>query len=186
MADETTFSTLDELLKATDTSNVSSEGTGFGRLPDGCYKVEINKAELTTSKTGGKDMVKLTLKIIDDGVATDYDEFGNPTRSLVKGSKGRMEYKYYPLTTIKQVQNFTSDMLKFVDENDAPIIDKSYLKTKDSISMSLQLIEGMYIWISLNTSLKLGLPKDTQMNEENTNQWVTLLSWKRAKANELE
>ena len=59
-----TMNTLDDLLKATDLNDVTSESSGFDDLPAGYYLSEVNSAELTISKNSGNPQVKVVFKAL--------------------------------------------------------------------------------------------------------------------------
>jgi hypothetical protein len=223
MADtEINSNIFDQIAQCTDIKSVTSEGTGsFGRVPDGSYLCSTEKAEFYYGKNNDKFMVKLTLKCVEDGISTEYDSMGNPVKTIVKGSKNRLFYKYYNFTNENQYKSFVSDMMKYKDgliemlnsnleyfdilKNDETIskflnlnanstvddikddaVFRNFFKSKYICEYFLAYISNLTVWVQLTTRLKKGLPANSEMTEDNTDQWASLLSWKRAIALGLE
>mgnify|MGYP003292502355 CR=1 FL=1 len=170
-------SALDSILSNVDLTNVTSESTGFEELPDGYYLCEVEKAELTTSKSSGLPMVAFTLKVTENGKKENIDDKGNFELVEIKGSHNRKVFKYYILSDEKKVKSFVTDMLKFEGEVPGePVLSKEYFLSSSVLADSLDVLTGMYIWVNVSTTERNG-QKST---------WTNLLSWKRAAALGLE
>ena len=159
-------------------SKVTADSSGFAELVPGYYLVSVDEAILTTSKSHGDPQVKLTLAIVDDGLAFEENE-DDPNAevkiSTITGVKNRKIFKYYPLKDETTVKRFVSDMLKFEDKDGAPILPAEAYTTAETISDALRLIEPMQVSVSVTVSGE-GDKKST---------WTNLISWKRAKDLEL-
>ena len=165
-----TMNTLDDLLKATDLNDVTSESSGFDDLPAGYYLSEVNSAELTISKNSGNPQVKVVFKVVEDGV-TEEDE-GYAIRKNLPKTAGRLIFKYYPLKDEKTVRTMVSDMTKFEGEvKGEPLLPKEYFKETSLLNEALACLTGSRIYVHITTSTN---------KEGKTNNWVNLISWKRA------
>lgn len=162
---------LDELLIGTDFKDVSADGAGFEDLKPGYYLGEVEKAELTTSKSSGNLMVMMRFKIVEDGV--DLDEDGN--KISLKG-KNRVIFKYFSLKDEASVKRMASDMMKFEDNAGVPLLPKEAFMTSSTLEDSLDVITGMRIYLHVTESERNG----------EKSSWTNLVSWKRAAALELE
>lgn len=163
-----TMNTLDDLLKATDLNDVTSESSGFDDLPAGYYLSEVNSAELTISKNSGNPQVKVVFKVVEDGVTEEIDDKG---KNLPK-TAGRLIFKYYPLKDEKTVRTMVSDMTKFEGEvKGEPLLPKEYFKETSLLNEALACLTGSRIYVNITTSTN---------KEGKTNNWVNLISWKRA------
>lgn len=172
------LSALDTILGSTKLDDVTSEsGAGFENLPDGYYLAEVEKAELTQSKSSGNLQVKFTFKVVNNGYEGIIDEAtGNFILNELSGTKGRKIFKYYPLKDSRSVTSFVSDMLKFEgEEPGVPVLDKEYFTNHEVLADALDILTGMYIYTMLST---------TERNGEK-NQWTNLISWDRAAKLEL-
>lgn len=174
------FSQLNDLLKSVNLDDVTSEtNEGFSKVPDGSYPCEVAKAELKESKSG-KPMVSMQLKIVGNGVATGKeDNFGNLTTEIITNMKNRHIFKNFMLTSEENIRSFASDMLKFVGEDEKPVLEKEYFLNSSTISEALECLVGFRIWVNVSTSVDKNDPSKS-------NQWTTLYSWKRVQALELE
>lgn len=173
-----TMNTLDNLLKATDLNDVTSESSGFDDLPAGYYLSEVNSAELTISKNSGNPQVKVVFKVVEDGVTQDevtqdeYDDKGYAIRKNLPKTTGRLIFKYYPLKDEKTVRTMVSDMTKFEGEvKGEPLLPKEYFKETSLLNEALACLTGSRIYVHITTSTN---------KEGKTNNWVNLISWKRA------
>ena len=167
-----TMNTLDDLLKATDLNDVTSESSGFDDLPAGYYLSEVNSAELTISKNSGNPQVKVVFKIVEDGVTVEPDDVGNMVRKNLPKTAGRLIFKYYPLKDEKTVRTMVSDMTKFEGEvKGEPLLPKEYFKETSLLNEALACLTGFRIYVNISTSTN---------KEGKTNNWVNLISWKRA------
>jgi len=166
------FSSLDELLNKTDLEDVTAESTGYQDLPDGYYLSEVEKAEIKESKTSHQPMVSLQLKVVEEGKGTDEDgEY-----VTLKGTKNRKIFIYYVLKDEGSVQRFVRDMLKFEGEVEGePILGKEYFTNTELLEDALEILEGLRIFVQCSTTVK----------DDVSTTWKNLISWKRAKALEL-
>lgn len=178
---------LDELLSKSDLSNTTSEGSKGGDLPDGYYLCEVEKAELTASKTSGNPMVKFQYKVVENGLKSMVDDQGNDILVEAKGTANRKIFMNYVLSTEQQLGFFVSDMLKFANpENpDKPLLGdtteeaKLYFKTTALLVDALDIISmGCRIYIMVQTVAK----KD---NPEEKDKKYNPITWKRAALLEL-
>ena len=163
---------LDSLLTNTDFKDVSAEGAGYEDLTPGYYLAEVEKAELTTSKSSGNLMVMIRFKVVEDGITFD-DETGDEIK--LKG-KNRVVFKYFTLKDEASVKRMASDMLKFEDDNGNPLLPKEAFTTSETLEDSLEVIEGMRVYLHIT---------ETEKNGEKST-WTNLISWKRAIALGLE
>ena len=167
-----TMNTLDDLLKATDLNDVTSESSGFDDLPAGYYLSEVNSAELTISKNSGNPQVKVVFKVVEDGVTEEIDDKGYAIRKNLPKTAGRLIFKYYPLKDEKTVRAMVSDMTKFEGEvKGEPLLPKEYFKETSLLNEALACLTGSRIYVNITTSTN---------KEGKTNNWVNLISWKRA------
>ncbi len=162
---------LDELLIGTDFKDVSADGAGFEDLKPGYYLGEVEKAELTTSKSSGNLMVMMRFKVVEDGIGLDED--GN--KISLKG-KNRVVFKYFSLKDEASVKRMASDMMKFEDNSGIPLLPKEAFMTSSTLEDSLDVVTGMRIYLHITESERNG--------EKST--WTNLISWKRVAALELE
>lgn len=159
------FKKVDSVLNKVDLSKTTAENIGFEDLKPGYYFCEVESAKLAESKKSHNPQIALTLKTIDDGFAIDEDD----NRTVLKGSKNRKLFKYYPLTDETTVKRFVSDMLKFENEDGESILPQEAFTTAETLSDALEVIEGMRIYVQLTVSGE----------GDNKSNWVSLLSWKR-------
>jgi hypothetical protein len=159
------FKKVDSVLTKVDLSKTTSENIGFEDLKSGYYLCEVESAKLTESKKSHNPQIALTLKTIDDGFMIDDDD----NRVVYTGSKNRKIFKYYPLIDETSVKRFVSDMLKFEDDDGNSILPQEAFTTAETLTDSLEVIEGMRIYIQLTVSGE----------GEAKNNWTSLLSWKR-------
>lgn len=168
------FGKLDDILKKVDLNKVTSESVGFEDLKPGHYLCAVDEATLTVSKNTGNPQVKLTLSVVEDGIAHVMD--GNDVLiETIKGSKGRKVFKYYPLKDETTVKRFVSDMLKFESEEGEPILPQEAFTTADVLNDALDVLVGMQIYVELTV----------RGEGENKSTWTNLISWKRARDLEL-
>lgn len=171
------FDELDSLLGNTDLSDVTENGAGFTELPDGYYLSEIEKAELTTSKSSKQPMVKFQMKIVDDGLDAVINSEGDVKLTTIKKTKNRKIYMYYVLKDEASIKRFVADMLKFEGETAGePLLSKEYFTSSDLLTDALDCLIGMRIYVQIST---------TENDDETKSTWNNLISWKRAKALEL-
>ena len=168
------FKSLDSVLSNTDIADVTSETGSFQELPDGYYLSEVKKAELKESKSSHQPMVAFEFSIVEDGRGVDSD--GNYID--LKKTKNRRIFLYYVLKDEASVRRFVADMLKFEgDKAGEPILGKEYFTNSELLIDALEILEGMRIYIQSST---------TTNDDNTTSNWKNLISWKRAKALELE
>lgn len=164
------FKKVDDVLSKVDLSKTTAESAGFAELQPGYYLCEVTGADLGTSKNSGNPQIKLTLKVVENGIAFDDDD----NVIVREGSKNRNIFKYYPLKDESTVKRFVSDMLKFENEDGESILPAEAFTTAEVLNESLDVIVGMRIYVQLTISGE----------GENKNTWTSLLSWNRA--NDLE
>lgn len=165
------FEDLNEVLQSTDFSNVSADnGGGFENLPDGYYLAEVKEAELKRSKAG-KPMVSIRFSVVDNGYTfTENDE----CVQMAQG-KNRLIFKNYVISDATGAKRFASDMMKFEDPEkpSEPLLPSDAWKDKDTLVMSLQVLDMMNCRIWLHLETRIG-------KDGNNNQWTSLLSFDRA------
>ena len=180
-------SVLDELLGKSDLSGATAEGSKGGDLPDGYYLCEVEKAELTASKSSGNPMVKLQYKVVENGFKSVIDDQGNDILVEAKGTANRKIFLNYVLSTEQQVGFFVSDMLKFANPEDmskpllgdTPEEAKAYFKSSALLVDALDIISmGCRIYIMVQTVAK----KD---NPEEKDKKYNPITWARAAKLEL-
>ena len=163
---------LDELLGGTNLEDVTSESGSFSELPEGYYLSEVETAEIKISKTSKQPMVAFQFKIVEDG--NKVTESGDLEK--IKNSKNKKIFMYYSLKDEGAVKRFVSDMLKFEgEEENTPILEKEYFTNSALLADALDILIGMRIYIQLSAN----------ENGEPGSMWKNLVSWKRAKALEL-
>ena len=168
------FGALDSVLGKADLSDVTAESNNFSELPDGYYLSEVVKAELKESKSSHQPMVAFQFKVVEDGRGVndkgDYIDLNK--------TKGRMIFIYYVLKDETSVRRFATDMLKFEgDTPGEPLLAKECFTTSELLLDALDILTGMRVYIQSSTTV----------NDDNTTSvWKNLISWKRAKALELQ
>lgn len=166
------FNALDELLGSADIKDVSAEGSGFSQLKDGYYLCEVKKAELKLSKSSKLPMAAFQLKVVEDGVTFNFDSKANSAPIVLKGTKGRMIFKYFVFKDELSVQRFASDMLKFEgDTPGEPLLTKDYFTNSELIEDALEVLEGMRIYVHNDVK---------ENNDGTTSAWANFMSWKNA------
>lgn len=163
---------LDTLLAKSDLNevNADSNGSGFETLPDGYYLSSLEKSELTTSKSSGKPMFKLTFGIVENGISVDIDDNGNPHLNEIDKTKGRKIFLNYVMSDEKSVRRFVSDMMKFEGEDGKSLVDGSYFTSTKSIIETLDALTGSNFYIQIQTTVKDG----------KSSTWNNPISFKRA------
>ena len=169
------FAKIDDVLKNVDLSTTTSEGAGFEELKPGYYLGSVDNAQICTSKSSGNPQVKVCFTVAEDGIAYNTDDAGNVEVEVLKGSKGRKIFKYYPLKDAATVKRFVSDMLKFEDQDGNSILPAEAFTTAAVLADALDAIAGMQVYLQLTVSGE-GETKTT---------WTNLISWKRAAQLEL-
>lgn len=173
---------LDELLGKSDLSNATAEGSKSGDLPDGYYLCEVEKAELTASKSSGNPMVKLQYKVVENGFKSVVDDQGVAILVEAKGTANRKIFMNYVLSTESQVGFFVSDMLKFANPEDmtkpllgeTPEEAKAYFKSSALLVDALDIISmGCRIYIMVQSVAKKDNPSETEKK-------YNPITWKRA------
>lgn len=166
---------LDNLLNQTDLAEVTADSSGFENLPDGYYLSEVEKAELTVSKTSNQPMVAFTYKVVEDGYAVEFDGNSDVKLDVIKKTKNRKVFMYYVLKDERSIKRFVTDMLKFEgDEEGKPLLEKDYFMNSQLIQDALEILVGMRAYVQISTT------ENEETNAKNT--WQNLISWKRAKA----
>jgi len=172
---------LDKLLGNLDLSNTTEEGVKT-KLPDGYYLCQVNKAELTESKSAGNPMVAIEYLTIEDGKKLIVDDAGYSQLIDAKGTANKRIFVNYVLSNEMNAGFFVSDMLKFQDpETNEPIFkdEEYYFKSAQGIiKVCDMLTEGGIIYIMVQTIEK----KDGSGEKE---QKFKPISWKRARKLEL-
>lgn len=168
------FASLDGILQNTDLSDVTADSNDFAELPDGYYLCEVEKAELKESKTSKQPMVAFQFKIVEDGTGVASDG----TFTTLKKTKNRKVFLYYVLKDERSVRRFATDMLKFEGEKEGePLLGKEYFMNSEILEEALDVLTGSRIYIQSSTT----------ENEDGSNSvWKNMISWKRAKALELD
>lgn len=173
---------LDSLLGKSDLSSTTAEGAGSTELPDGYYLCEVEKAELTTSKSSGNPMVKFQFRVVENGHKSVVDDQGNDVLVEAKGTANRKVFMYYVLSNENQVGFFVSDMLKFSNPEDLtkPLLGedqeeaKVYFKNTALLMDALEIISmGSHIYVMLQTVPKRDNPSETDTKK-------SIISWTRA------
>lgn len=170
------FEMLDKLLVSTDISNVTSESSGFEDLPEGYFLSEVEKAELTVSKSSGQPMVAFQFKVIQDGVSVDIDDIGTVHLTTLPKTANRKLFKYYVLKDEQSIKRFVADMLKFEGEVEGEsLLPKEAFTRSETLADALSVLIGMRIYINISKTEKDGVQSS----------WSNLISWKRVSALEL-
>lgn len=166
---------LDPVLKSVDFSKTNEEGVNAG-LPDGYYLCQVEKAELTESKSGNP-MVVIEFMTIEDGKKAEVGEDGYSKLVTVRNTANKKIFCNYVLTNEMNIGFFVSDMLKFQDpETNEPLFPKTRFETtKGIIEVCEDLTAGGVIYLMLQTIEKDGKP----------DQKKRPISWKRASRLEL-
>ena len=168
---------VDKLLSNVDLSDVSANSNDFESLPEGYYLCEVEKANLTTSKSSGQPMVAFTFKITENGHTLAVNENGDATMVDVSHSKNRKIFVYYPLKNEASLKRFVKDMLKFEGEKEGePILTKEYFVTSELLCDALDVLTGMRIYVQVSVTIN---------KDETKSTWQNLISWERAKKLEL-
>lgn len=168
---------LDVLLKKTDLEDVTSESSGFSDLPDGYYLVEVEKAEIKTSKSSGAPMAAFTFKIVDDGISVETDEDDEVSFKKIKHTKNRKIFKYYVFKDETSIKRFAADMLKFEgDVVGESLLPKEAFTNSETVVDALECLIGLRVYSSVST---------TENNDGTKSTWTNLISWKRASVLEL-
>mgnify|MGYP000962522703 CR=1 FL=1 len=167
---ENIFSTVNEVLKKVNTDDITSESSDtFSTLPDGYYFSELEKAELTESKTSGQPMVSWQFKTVENGIQIDEES----SHLEIPKTANKKIFAFHVLKDASAIERFISDALKFEDEDGNTILEKEYFSTAELMSDALDILEGLRIWIHIST-------------DKNNSTWTRFVSWKRAEKLELE
>lgn len=168
------LNSLNDLLGATDLTDVTSESAGFTELPDGYYLSEVENAEMKESKKSHQPMVAFQFKVVDDGLEVN-PESGN--FQVIGKTKNRKIFMYYVLKDETSLKRFVTDMLKFEGENEGePLLEKECFTNSELLVEALEILKGMRIYIQSSTTVN---------DDDTSSTWKNLISWKRAKALEL-
>lgn len=168
---------LNSLLADTKLDDVSSESSGFESLPDGYYLTEVEKAELTVSKSSGSPMAAFQVKVVEDGVSANIDSKGLVDVTEIPRTKNRKIFLYYVLKNESSVKRFVADMLKFEGATAGEsLLGKEYFTNAELLEDALDVLIGSRIYVNVATS-------ENKDGSEST--WNNLISWKRASALEL-
>lgn len=168
------FGALNNVLGNADLSDVTADSNNFSELPDGYYLSEVVKAELTESKSSHQPMVAFQFKVVEDGRGVDdKGEYINLNKT-----KGRTIFMYYVLKDETSVRRFATDMLKFEgDKPGEPLLAKECFTTSELLVDALEILVGMRVYIQSSTTVN---------DDNSTSVWKNMISWKRAKALELQ
>lgn len=164
---------LDELLQSVDLKDVDAESSGFEPLPDGYYLSEVESAELKLSKTSGKPMAALKMKIVNDGIDAEVNSDGSVDFKMLKKTKGRYIFLYFGLGDSSAIRRFASNMLKFEgDTPGEPLLPKEAFISSSTVSEALDLLVGSRAYVQVSTTVN--------EKTEQSSTWNNLISWKRA------
>lgn len=164
-------SILDDLLGNTSLVDVTAERTQSSELPTGYYLCELEKSELTVSKSSGKPMVAMTFKVVEDGIGFEEGNDDLLARITLKGTANRKIFKYYVLSEERQVKSFVADMLKFEDTEGNPLLTVDCFSSTGLLEESIQAIVGLYVFMKVDT---------TKNDDGSVTSWKNMISWKRA------
>ena len=166
------LSQIDNLLGSVKLDDVSAESNeNRQELPDGYYLCEVEKAELTESKSTHMPMAAFTFKIAENGIAADMNEAGDITMKELEKTAGKKVWMYYVLKDEKSIRRFVSDMLKFEGEQRGePLLGKEYFTNSEILAEALEVLVGARVYIQISTS---------ENKDGSTNKWQNLISWTR-------
>lgn len=171
------IASINELLKQTNITDVTSESNSFQELPEGYYLCAVENAEIKESKASKLPMVAFTFTVAENGSCYVADKDGNAEMKELKGTKNRKIFMYYVLKDTNSVRRFVSDMLKFEGEEPGkPLLDKEYFMNSEILEDALKLLVGMRIYVQITKS---------ESADGNIRSWQNLISWKRAAMLEL-
>lgn len=172
------FESINNILNSVKLDDITAESNNLSQeLPDGYYLSEVEKAEITISKTSKNPQVALQLKIVENGVSIDVDDTGKIIKNYVEKTQNRKIFLYYPIKDEISVKRFASDMLKFEgDTSGEPLLPREAFTSAEFLEESLDLLIGMRIFIQVSTS---------KNREGKETTWKNPISWKRASALEL-
>lgn len=169
------FDKLNSILQNVELDDVSADSQSYSQLPDGYYLVEVEKAELKETKETAFPMASIQFKIVENGVDIDLTN-NSILKKELNGTKNRKIFINWVLKDEAAVKRFVGDMLKFEKDDGQSLLTKDFFLDAELIEESLSLIIGYRIYAMVSTTEKDG----------KTNTWTNLISWKRAKALELE
>lgn len=171
------YKTLNDLLSTVKLDDVTSESNdSFDNLPDGYYLAEVEKAELKESKTSHQPMIAMQFKVVEEGLDVSVNAVGEVSLKSIEKTKNRKIFMYWVLKDEKSVKRFASDMLKFEDDDGESILPKEAFMRSETIEDSIELLQGMRIYVHIST---------TSNDDGSTSTWSNLITWKRAKILEL-
>ena len=177
MENNAVFQSIDEILSKVNLNDVTSESNGRENIPDGYYMCEVEKAEITVSKSSGTPQVAFRFTILEDGTDVVVEADGSITKNSIAHTKNRKIFMYYPLKDERSVKRFVSDMLKFEgDTAGEPLLSKEYFTTSEVLEDALDILCGMRIYVQVSTSTN---------KEGQEMSWQNLVSWKRVDQLEL-
>lgn len=169
------FNKLDSILAHTDLSDVTAESTIFSDLPDGYYLCEVEKSDLTESKSSHEPMVSFQMKIVENGYSAE-DNGDEITLKELSSTKGRKIFVHYVIKDEISVRRFATDMLKFEGETPGEsLLPIEAFTSSETLVDAIDVLVGMRIYVCASTTEKDG----------NKSQWNNIISWKRAAALEL-
>lgn len=169
---------VNALLGSINLDDVTAESTISNELPEGYYLSELKSAKLTESKSSHLPMVALQFTTVDDGKTLVVDEAGNAELNNLPKTTNKSIRIYYVLKDEKAVKRFVADMLKFEGETAGePILGKEYFTNAELLEDALEVLEGMRVYIQISV---------TNNDDGTKSTWQNLISWKRAKALELD
>lgn len=177
MENNAVFQSIDEILSKVNLNDVTSESNGRENIPDGYYMCEVEKAEITVSKSSGTPQVAFRFTILEDGTDVVVEADGSIAKNSIARTKNRKIFMYYPLKDERSVKRFVSDMLKFEgDTAGEPLLSKEYFTTSEVLEDALDILCGMRIYVQVSTSTN---------KEGQEMSWQNLVSWKRVDQLEL-
>lgn len=164
---------INKAMEGVNFDNVDPEASGFSELPDGYFLTSVKKAEFGFSKKGALQ-VAMQFKIEENGVELTLDKYNNVVQKELKGTKGRIIFKYYNYETEDKILKFANDMAKFEDENGDQLIDADAFKSGAEILLdSLELL--------VQSGSRVYVKNDVNKNDDGTSSsWANLVSWKTA------
>ena len=170
------FENLNALLSSVKLDDVTAQSNdkNFSDLPEGYYLCEVEKAELTTSKSSGNPMVAFQFKVVEDGLGVEVKEGRTVFVDLPK-TANRKIFKNYVLLTEDDVKKFVSDMLKFEEPSvpDQPILEKEAFLNAEYLEEALAVLETFRLYVQVTSYTK----KSTGEKQG----WQNLISWKSAR-----
>ena len=159
---------LDELLKSIKIEEIKSDNEGYENLPDGYYLCEVEKVEFKESKSSGNEMIAWQFRVVENGISFDEEL----KKEYIQNTINRKIFTYHVLKDENSIKKAISDLLKFEESEDVPLLSRDYFINKEAMNLCFQLLIGRNIYIKLET-------------DKDNSQWKRFVSWKGAKKLEL-